>query len=78
MGVSKRLNFFADGAEAVAYLTQLIDGLDMEKVKDQRVIQPVSLILLEINMTGQSGFDVNKQIKRIYDSANQRLSSLKR
>ena len=60
MGVTKNLKFFANGTETIEYLTNLIDTLDMEKFKGKRVIQPVSLLLLDINMQGLSGIEVNK------------------
>ena len=45
----------------------------MELICERKVIQPISLLLLEINMSGLSGFEVNKKVKEAFEKANQRL-----
>ena len=77
-GVADRLSMFGDGKETIDYFKELLDNIlhDPDQVPD--IIQPVSLLLLDINMPGISGIEATKQVKRLFNDANERLSNIRR
>ena len=77
-GVANRLSMFGDGKETIDHFNQLLDNILNDPDKVPEVIQPVSLLLLDINMPGISGIEATKQVKRLFNDANERLSNLKR
>ena len=62
---TERLEIFSDGEETISYFKDLLNLLN--RIGDcEKTMQPVSLLLLDINMPLVNGIDTLKAIKEIY------------
>ena len=60
-----KLEIFSDGEETVGYFNNLLSLLN--RIGDcEKTLQPVSLLLLDINMPLVNGIDALKEIKEMY------------
>ena len=62
MKLPDRLITFSDGKEVIDYFENLLNVLDSQG-HEERPVQPVSLLLLDINMPIINGIETLKQIK---------------
>ena len=53
MGIPEKLKLFSDGKSVADYFESLLD--DIESEQEEFCIQPVSLLLLDINMPIENG-----------------------
>ena len=74
-GVADRLSMFGDGKETIDYFKELLVKILQDPNKVPDISWPVSLLLLDINMPGISGIEATKQVKRLFNDANERLSN---
>ena len=77
-GVADRLSMFGDGKETIDYFKELLVKILQDPNKVPDISWPVSLLLLDINMPGISGIEATKQVKRLFNDANERLSNQRR
>ena len=71
MGISNKLIMFSDGEEVVDYFDVLLDNLDTQTQSDEQpTLQPVSLLLLDINMSILNGIETLKQVKDKFKTIN--------
>ena len=64
---------FANGQEVVNHFGKILKNLTF--VSTQAVIQPVSLLILDINMPILNGFETKKAIEELFVKFNARLNS---
>ena len=64
IGVAERLVMFANGQEVVDYFDKLLNDIDLNSVST--VIQPVSLLILDINMPIKNGIDTMRAIREMF------------
>ena len=70
MGIPEKLKIFSDGKAVADYFESLLD--DIEPVQGEFCIQPVSLLLLDINMPIENGIQALVRIKEAYLRLNKR------
>ena len=71
--ILEKLVVFSDGEPTVAYFEQVLGELNASTVeKQEKVIQPVSLLILDLNMP-YNGLEAIKSIKNLYEKTNARL-----
>ena len=58
MGLQSKLKIFSNGVETVEYFNNVLSHPGLLEIK-----QPISLLILDINMPGLNGFECAKQIK---------------
>lgn len=68
----EKLAVFTDGQSVVNHVFEVLDNLDLRLKDNKPVIQPISLLLLDINMPQLTGIEACKQIRRKYDEINHR------
>ena len=56
MGISHKLITFSDGKEVIDYFEKLLNRLDLQSY-EEIPLQPVSLLLLDINMPIINGME---------------------
>ena len=68
VGIVNKLLIFTNGQDAVDHFDKILANLenDMDERGDQETVQPVKLLLLDINMPIVSGMEALKQIKEKY------------
>ena len=69
LNILDTLVLFEDGLEVVEYFKMLIDSFNSES--SLKVIQPASLILLDINMPNLDGHETAVRVKEMFDKFNQ-------
>ena len=71
LGITERLVIFQNGLEVIDFLNKLLNKETQEKLdENQDFYQPVSLVLLDINMPIMNGLEALKQIKEQYANIN--------
>ena len=83
MDIAYNLIMFQDGLEAVNYFNQLLEDLQTELKFDKNphkngVIQPVSLLILDVNMPILNGIQVLMQVKEKFDQLEGKLSDTRK
>ena len=68
LGIKECLVDFANGQEVVGYFTKILLQLPEER---QQVVQPVSLLLLDINMPVLNGYETLKKVKQLFKDFNE-------
>ena len=65
MGISEKLIMFSDGQNVAEYFDGILDALDVDSPRQEGLPphQPVSLLLLDINMPILSGMEALQRIK---------------
>ncbi len=62
---------FSDGIEVSEYINGILDDIEMESSQErQQLLQPVSLLLLDINMPNLNGIQALNLIKQRYEEVN--------
>ena len=69
MGIPEKLKTFSDGKAVADYFERLLD----DEESAQECIQPVSLLLLDINMPIENGIQALVRIKEAYQRLNKPL-----
>ena len=70
---------FSDGQETVSYFEQVLDNLNFDEIVNdcnhgtKEAIQPVSLLILDINMPILDGFEVITEVKQLFAKASEEL-----
>ena len=72
IGIEDRLLIFSNGKDIVDFVDTLFR--DIEEGRSDALIQPVSLILLDIHMPILSGIDAFKRISHKYQNQNEQTS----
>ena len=67
IGLQSKLKIFSNGMETVEYFTNVLSQSGMFEIK-----QPISLLILDLNMPVLNGYDCAKQIKQLYKEYNQK------
>ena len=70
LGLAEVLVKFSDGPSAVDYFEETLYNLRSNIDHDQTPIQPVSLVLLDINLPELTGFEIMNMIKKMYVMCN--------
>ena len=79
MEIASNLIMFQDGLETINYFNQLLEDLKTELASEGNhnhnggVIQPVSLLILDVNMPILNGLQVLMQVKEKFDSLESEL-----
>ena len=73
-GLSRRAEFFRNGQEVVNYFTTLLKNYEQDDLNESR-IQPIALLLLDINMPIMTGIEAISIIKKKFRQANNALAS---
>ena len=68
IGLQECLVDFANGQEVVDYFTRILLQLAEER---KQVVQPVSLLLLDINMPVLNGHETLKKVKQLFKDFNE-------
>ena len=77
--IKDKLLVFSDGQEVFDYIEDVLNYLKQEPVDfSERPIQPISLLLLDINMPNITGLEALKMIKQKYREVNEELVKLQR
>lgn len=63
IGLAEKLVLFSNGLEVVNYFTKILENIDVRR--EEKTVQPVSLLLLDINMPILDGFETLKQVKQL-------------
>ena len=72
IGLSNRLTILNSGKKAVEYFEELLKCItDDSNLNEIPRLQPVTLLLLDINMPIVNGIDVLVRVKDLYRMANQ-------
>ena len=80
IGMQGRVSIFSDGQETVSHFERILNSIEYNKIEieslnaTEKAIQPVSLLLLDINMPMLNGFQVLAQVKSMFAQVEQRLS----
>ena len=64
-----RFKFFTNGQQVVQAVENILDSTDPTQTK-----QPISLIILDINMPIMDGMQTAKRVKQLYDEYNEILA----
>ena len=72
MGIPEKLKLFSDGKAVADYFESLLN--DIESEQEEFCIQPVSLLLLDINMPIENGIEALARIKQAYLRLNERYA----
>ena len=70
LGLSKRLTLFSNGFEVVEYIEEMLKSISVSP--DVVSEQPVSLLILDLNMPIMHGLEASQKVKELYDSHNKR------
>ena len=73
MGISEKLIMFSDGQNVAEYFDGILDSIELSHLDEENRVQPVSLLLLDINMPMLTGMEAIKRIKVKYEEANKRI-----
>ena len=71
LGISDKLTIFSDGKNVVDHFKEILDDIANQAVVERKPIQPVSLLLLDINMPIKSGLEAIIDIKEKYRVVNE-------
>ena len=71
IGISDKLRMFSNGKQVTDYFESILSGIELQ---DGAIIQPVSLLLLDINMPVINGIQAFQSITAKYKQLNERLS----
>ena len=81
MGISEKLVLFSDGKNVSDYFDEVLDALDLSyknanksqgSDKVNPTLQPVALLLLDINMPIMTGMEVMLKLKKKYNEINEK------
>lgn len=64
-GISERVSLFPDGHLALAKITDIL--ADVTIASADSVVQPISLLMVEINMSIINGLQICSSVKALYD-----------
>ena len=76
MGFADRLVLCSNGQEVLDYLDKMLEDLTLDQ-KRTTAFQPVSLLLLDVNMPILHGLDTLPLVKQKFQDANHRLPVLR-
>ena len=68
LGLTKRLSVFRNGQEAIDHFDKLLQT--REQMASEKSLQPVALLLVDINVPIVSGLELTKYIKKKFDQLN--------
>ena len=68
LGLSDKLLTFADGQQVVDYFEDMLKLIQNNSSED--CLQPVALLLIDMNMPHVHGLDASKMIKDLYEKVN--------
>lgn len=72
LGINDRVSIFSDGQETVQHIERVVNSiefncLDLDSINaSDTAVQPISLLLLDINMPMLNGFQVQTQVKSMF------------
>ena len=73
--IADKLVTFRNGQDVIDYIGEILKNECDEALRDgETTIQPITLLLLDINMPILDGFETLKKAKDLYRLANQRLN----
>ena len=64
---------FNDGKEVIDCLEGLLSEVEIDDIDLTRPIQPLNLLLLDINMPLKNGFETLEEVKKLFSKHNTRL-----
>lgn len=73
IGIRDRLTMFSGGLATVTWFREMLNHINLQDLKGDKVIQPVSLLILDINMPDITGIEVLKHVKKAYDDINEKI-----
>ena len=72
VGIPDKLLLFQDGMQVTEYFDFILD--DIEESPEEETVQPVTLLLLDINMQPMGGMEALKLVKNKYQQLNSKLN----
>ena len=80
IGLENRLEMFSNGVEVLNKFEEMFDkftnsGIPNHALGVRGAFQPVSLLLLDINMPIMSGMQVCKAVRQLYKQYNDKVTS---
>lgn len=73
MGISEKLIMFSDGQNVAEYFDGILDAIDIQSPRNgTKPLQPVTLLLLDINMPILNGMEAFDRIKKKYNEINEK------
>ena len=78
LGIEEKLKIFSDGRRVVDYISEVIDDLDSSSggVATKWPVQPVTLLLLDVNMPILTGMEAMKMIRDKYKQINEKYRAI--
>ena len=73
IGIPDRLTMFSGGLATVTWFREMLNHINLQDLRGDKVIQPVSLLILDINMPDITGIEVLKHVKKAYDDINEKI-----
>ena len=80
LGIDGQMEIFGNGQETVNHFERVLNSLEYDEIDieslnvTEHAIQPVTLLLLDINMPLLNGFQVLTQVKSMFAQVEQRLN----
>ena len=75
MKVADKLLTYADSTDAIDKVHQILQDITPQAVRNRsKPLQPITLILLDINMPVLNGFETLSRVKEMFTNHNQRLN----
>ena len=79
IGLENRLEMFSNGVEVLKKFEEMFDkftnsGTPNHALRVRKAFQPVSLLLLDINMPIMSGMQVCKAVRQLYKQHNDKVT----
>ena len=63
---------FSNGQEVITHFDKLLKELELNE--DTTVVQPVSLLILDLNLPGMNGIKTMKKVRDMYKLFNRNLA----
>ena len=75
-GIEDKLTIFADGKAVVSFFEGILKKLEGQQPNEggEKVIQPISLLLLDINIPIINGIEVCLRVKSMFKEYNESLA----
>ena len=76
LDIANQLTLFNNGQEVIEHLEDILVAVQTFEIDQNQPIQPVKLLLLDINMPIMNGFDTLIGVQTLYNKHNARLNNL--
>ena len=77
MGISEKLIMFSDGQNVAEYFDGVLDKIDVTSPRtNPQPLQPVTLLLLDINMPILNGMEAFNRINNKYNEINEKARAV--